>query len=134
MPWRRPKSKMRHTRSFGNLSGAERRKEARIPRADAIHKDFVELTDVAPIGDRQRQHVPEREAQVIHQHLAPRLGRPLGGIDGGKQRVHLMCAGVEIDLGRHVVDQRADRRRVIADEALRRLRLAPAFRRGQSAE
>src|SRR4051812_35105374 len=55
------------------LDALETLERARILRADAVDQDLVELTELARAGDRKGQHVPERKAQVVDQHLAPGL-------------------------------------------------------------
>jgi hypothetical protein len=54
---------------------------------------------------RKRQHVPERKAEIIDQHLTARLRMPLGGIERGQQIVQVARARVEIDLGGQLRDQ-----------------------------
>ncbi len=45
-----------------------------VLRADAVDQDLVELAHLAPAGDRERQHVPERKAEIVDD--APRAARP----------------------------------------------------------
>ena len=73
---------------------------AGVLRADAVDQDLVELADLARAGHRERQHVPEREAEIVDQHFAARVGMPLRRIERGQQIVEVAGAGVELDLGR----------------------------------
>src|SRR5262249_23095166 len=43
---------------------------AGILRAYAVDQDLVELARLARAGDREAEHVPEREAEIIDQDLA----------------------------------------------------------------
>src|SRR5436190_2443534 len=44
------------------------------------------------------QHVPEWEAEIVDQHVAPRIRMPLGEIKRRQEIVELAGGGVEIDL------------------------------------
>ena len=76
-----------------------------VLRADAVDQDLVELAHVAPAGHREGQHVPERKAEIVDQHLAPRLRVPVRRIEGRQQIVEIVGAGIEIDLRRQPLDQ-----------------------------
>ncbi len=80
-------------------------KRVGVLRTDAVDQDLVELAKLARAGQRKRQHVPERKAEIVDQHLAARLRMPLGGIERGQQIVEVARARVEIDLGGQLRDQ-----------------------------
>src|SRR4029079_4234848 len=73
-----------------------------IERTDPVNQDFVELARLAPAHDREGQHVPEWEAEIVDEDLAPRLRVPFGRIHCGEQLIDLVGRGVEVDLfGQH---------------------------------
>ena len=47
-----------------------------VLRADAVDQDLVELAERARARDRKRQHVPERKAEIVDEHLPPRIRMP----------------------------------------------------------
>ena len=99
----------------------------RVLRTDAIDQDLVELADLAGAGDRERQHVPERKAQIVDQHLAPRLRMPLVRIERSQQVVDIAGAGIKIDLDGEPLDQPIDLVAVALDERRRIFLQAPDF-------
>src|SRR5579883_1629679 len=80
-------------------------KRSDIGRADAIDAHLVEFADVAPVRNGEGQDVPEREAEKIHEYLAPRRRSPLSGIHARQQPLDVLGAGVEVDLGGQAVYQ-----------------------------
>ena len=95
------------------VEAAER---ARVLRADAVDQNFVELADLLPARDREGQHVPERKAEIVDQHLAPRIGMPSGRIERRQQLVEVARAGIEIDLGGEPLDQEIELVAIALDE------------------
>src|SRR5215472_33799 len=72
--------------AFGTSKGFER---MHLLRADAIDKNFTELPGVTPGADREREHVPERKAEIIDQNVATRRRMPVAGIARAQQFVEI---------------------------------------------
>src|SRR5262245_17713190 len=87
------------------LDPGEALERAGVLRADAVDQDLVELADLARAADRERQHVPERKAEIVDQHLAPRLRMPKRRIERAQQVIELAGRGVEPDLLPQLLDQ-----------------------------
>src|SRR5215470_1895947 len=104
--------------AFEALDPVEALERAGVLRADAVDQDLVELAQLARAGDRKSQHVPERKAEIVDQHLAARLWVPLGRVQRGQQIVDLAGGGVESDLVRQFLDQQVDPGEVLVDEFL----------------
>ena len=88
----------------------------RILRADAVDQDFVELAGFARAGHRKGQHVPERKAQIVDQHLVPRFADAIRRVERGEQFVEIARRGIETDLERELLDQPAELREVAFHE------------------
>src|SRR5215216_7872874 len=83
----------------------EPRERTGILRADPVHQNLVQLAHLARADDREAEHVPERKAQVIDQHLAARIRMPRVGAHRRQELVEIARRRVEIDLGRKLVHQ-----------------------------
>ena len=77
----------------------------RVLRADAVDQDLVELAHLVRADHWEGQHVPEREAEIVDQHLTARLGMPILGIKCREQHVKVAGRGLQINLGRELRDQ-----------------------------
>ncbi len=64
-------------------------------RTDPVDQNLVEFTDLAPRHHREGQHVPERKAEIVGQHVAARARIP--SRDAREHRIDLTRAGGEID-------------------------------------
>src|SRR5262249_38310226 len=74
--------------------------------------------DLARTGDRKGQHVPERKAEIVDQHLAPRLRLPGGGVERGQEIVELAGRGVEPNFLAELLNKPVELVRVLLDKAL----------------
>src|ERR1700687_1934776 len=88
---------MTEARALQALDPAEFLQCLDVLRADAIDEDLVQFGRIARGRHRKGEHVPERKAEIIHQYLAPCLGLPGGGIEGGEQLVEVAGARGEVD-------------------------------------
>src|SRR5262245_4752179 len=76
-------------------SGPER---DRILRTDAIDPDFIVLADVAPLRQRERQNVPESEADVVQHYLMTERLRQRFREERSDDVVELLIDILEIEL------------------------------------
>src|SRR5260221_698832 len=75
---RQKRREMAEARALQAFGPAEFLQRLDVLRADAVDEDLVQFARVARGRHRKGEHVPERKAEVIHQHLAPCLRLPGG--------------------------------------------------------
>src|SRR5262249_49174838 len=102
---RQERSEMSEADPFEAPDPLETLERARVLRTDAIDQDLVELTYLARADHREGQHVPEWEAEIVDQHLAPRLGAPFSRIERGQELVDVPGRCIEVDLPGEPLDQ-----------------------------
>src|ERR1700722_9570074 len=79
------------------LDTAEFLQRLNVLRADAVDKNLVQFAGLVRGRHRKGENVPEGEAEIIHQHLAPCLRLPGGRVDGSEQLVEVTGAGGKVD-------------------------------------
>ena len=116
---RKERGEMAESHALETVDPVEAGQRAGVLRADAVDQNLVELADLARAGHREGQHVPEREAEIIDQNLAPGVRMPFRGIERSQEVVELVRARVEIDLERQARDQPVELIGVAGDEVFR---------------